>query len=108
MRWTSSAGYNSAWKVLPVKAEHRDLAEGEPVLAGAPVVLKHVATNVDLCCDGTPQLNDFGRDYETCCHVVATTGKQWKLLKEFEGTHDALYDNEGKSPNHFVFLNGNL
>jgi hypothetical protein len=108
VRWTSSAGYNSAWKVLPVKAEHRDLADGEPVLAGAPVVLKHAATNVDLCCDGTPQLNDFGRDYETCCHVVATTGKQWKLLKEFGGTHDALYDVEGKSPNHFIFLTGNL
>jgi hypothetical protein len=77
VRWTPSSGYNSAWKVVPVKAEHRDIAEGEPVLAGAPVVLKHVATNVDLCCDATPQLNDFGRDVRFPSHpCVCSRGAQ--------------------------------
>jgi hypothetical protein len=46
--------------------------------------------------------------YEMCCNMVITTGKQWKLLKEFSGTHDAMYDREGKQPNHFMFLTGNL
>mmetsp|Transcript_3563 Transcript_3563/g.6675 ORF Transcript_3563/g.6675 Transcript_3563/m.6675 type:complete len:232 (+) Transcript_3563:187-882(+) len=36
VRLTPSTGYISAWKVLPVKSSHRDVAEGEPVLAGGP------------------------------------------------------------------------
>jgi hypothetical protein len=37
VRMAPGTTYAAAWKVVPVNAAHRDLAEGEPVMAGAPV-----------------------------------------------------------------------
>lgn len=108
VRLTPNTSYLTAWKVLPVKTAHRDIAEGEPVLAGAPVVLKHCATNNDLACLGVVQMNDFGNEFEACCSTVATVGKRWSLQKDLLGTYDSQFDAEGGSPNTFVFITGNL
>jgi len=108
VRLTPSTGYASAWKVVPLRAIHREVAEGEPVAAGAAVALKHCATNADLCCLGVNQKNDFGTEFEMCCYTAGSSGKRWKLHKEVLGKHDAQYDVEGGSPNHFVFITRNI
>ncbi|KAK3251370.1 hypothetical protein CYMTET_39288 [Cymbomonas tetramitiformis] len=105
---TPSTAYDSAWKVLPVKPEHRDVAEGEPVMAGAPVVIRHCHTGQDLCCLGMQQKNDFGTEFEICANTVPTNGKNWKLHKDSTGLHDAQHDVAGSQPNFFCFVTGNL
>mmetsp|Transcript_14131 Transcript_14131/g.23921 ORF Transcript_14131/g.23921 Transcript_14131/m.23921 type:complete len:312 (-) Transcript_14131:145-1080(-) len=108
VRMAPGTSYAAAWKVVPVNAAHRDLAEGEPVMAGAPVVLVHCNTNADLCCPGVPQTNDFGSEYEACACTVTTMAKSWKLLKDQKGSHDSMHDAQTISPNHFVLITGNL
>uniref|UniRef100_A0A7S0QT10 Uncharacterized protein n=1 Tax=Pyramimonas obovata TaxID=1411642 RepID=A0A7S0QT10_9CHLO len=108
VRLNPGTNYPSAWKVVPIKAAHRDLAEGEPVMAGAPLALVHVNTSADLACTGAVHRNDFGAEYEACGCTVTGVAKTWKLLKDRNGTHDSLYETEGLSPNHFVFITGNL
>mmetsp|Transcript_32602 Transcript_32602/g.39459 ORF Transcript_32602/g.39459 Transcript_32602/m.39459 type:complete len:296 (-) Transcript_32602:526-1413(-) len=105
---TPTNEYKCVWKVMPPNSGDREVADGLPVMAGAPVILKHAATGQDLASLGLVHKNDYGNEFEVCVCTTQSNGKQWKLGKDKSGHHAAQHDVAGGLANVFVFITGNL
>lgn len=67
-------------QVQPINAADRPSAEGVEVMAGAPVLLIHCATQAPLCLEEDVKYpNDFGIEREVSVHAAVTTAMQQGL-----------------------------
>uniref|UniRef100_A0A7S2QFJ9 MIR domain-containing protein n=1 Tax=Zooxanthella nutricula TaxID=1333877 RepID=A0A7S2QFJ9_9DINO len=73
------------WKVLYPDVNQRFEMDGEPVLAGSPVVLQHVQTGSFLASDDIPYHNIFGQENEVHCHHYLSLNKTQNLTSEKKG-----------------------
>jgi len=77
--------YDCAWTILPVSVDDRIIAQGTPVLAGAPFVLVHCFTNKRLASVNIAIPTDFGSELGVCVHTYVETTKVNKLMRETIG-----------------------
>lgn len=84
---TVSAAPNgeTLWEILYPDVHQRIEMEGEPVLAGGPVVLRHVQTGSFLASDHIPYKNIFGNENEVHCFPYYALGKTQNLIGEKKG-----------------------
>jgi len=80
-----SPPYECAWMLLPVECDERIIANGTPVVAGAPFVLVHCFTNKRLAGVNVPVATDFGSELGLCAHTYTETAKVNKLMRETIG-----------------------
>lgn len=73
------------WQVLYPDTQCRFEMEGEPVPAGAPVVLRHVMTGSFLASDEIPYPNMFGVEFEVHCFPFFSLNKTQNLTSEKRG-----------------------
>lgn len=73
------------WQVLFPDTNSRFEMEGEPVPAGAPVVLRHTGTGSFLASDEIPYTNIFGCEYEVHCFPYYSLNKTHNLVGEKRG-----------------------
>ena len=74
-----------AWTILPGECDDRIIANGTPVVAGAPVVLVHCFTNKRLAAVNVTINTDFGSELGVCVHTYTETGKVNKLMRATSG-----------------------
>ena len=77
--------YDCAWEILPQNIDDRIIANGTPVIAGAPFVLTHCFTNKRLAAVNVNISTDFGTEAGICAHTYCETGKVNKLMRETMG-----------------------
>eukprot|EP00929_Paragymnodinium_shiwhaense_P001380 TRINITY_DN101606_c0_g1_i1.p2 TRINITY_DN101606_c0_g1~~TRINITY_DN101606_c0_g1_i1.p2 ORF type:complete len:297 (+),score=84.07 TRINITY_DN101606_c0_g1_i1:123-1013(+) len=75
----------TTWQILHPDTENRFETEGEPVPAGSPVVIRHVATGSFLASDEIPYNNIFGLEFEVHCFPYFSLGKSQNLVGEMKG-----------------------
>eukprot|EP00428_Durinskia_dybowskii_P014275 CAMPEP_0170212884 /NCGR_PEP_ID=MMETSP0116_2-20130129/6064_1 /TAXON_ID=400756 /ORGANISM="Durinskia baltica, Strain CSIRO CS-38" /LENGTH=288 /DNA_ID=CAMNT_0010463431 /DNA_START=83 /DNA_END=949 /DNA_ORIENTATION=+ len=73
------------WQVLYPDIGGRLEMDGEPVPAGSPIVLRHVATGSFLASDEIPYHNIFGAENEVHCFHYFSLSKTQNLVGEFKG-----------------------
>jgi hypothetical protein len=78
-------GYNTCWTIEYLDSSLKIAMEGSPVKAGDPFLLKHCATGRLLASDMVDYFNDYGNEYEVCCHNFLTSNKYQTLISEKEG-----------------------
>merc|ERR1711924_265057 len=61
------------------------MGEGEPVPAGTPLVIRHVATGSFLASDEIPYNNLFGLEFEVHCFPYYSLNKTQNLCSEKKG-----------------------
>jgi hypothetical protein len=67
-------GQAAIWTAMYANPEFRLDMEGKPIKANALVILRHQLTNVPLASSSAAKLtNDFGVEFEVCCHRYLTT-----------------------------------
>ena len=96
VRGGASPPYDCAWTILPGECDDRIIANGTPVVAGAPFVLVHCFTNKRLAAVNVNINTDFGSELGVCVHTYTETGKVNKLMRETIGrpTHGLISRNE--------------
>lgn len=77
--------YDCAWMLLPQNVDQRIVAQGSPVLAGAPFVLVHCFTNQRLASVNVGIPTDFGSELGVCVHTFTEATKVNKLMRETTG-----------------------
>ena len=82
---TETPPYDCAWFILPADVDERIIANGTPVIAGAPFVLVHCFTNKRLAGVNVSIPTDFGTELGLCVHTYTETGKVNKLMRETVG-----------------------
>jgi hypothetical protein len=80
-----SAPYDCAWVIQPQDVDQRIVAQGTPVVAGAPFVITHCFTNKRLAGVHITMPSDFGTELGVCAHTYTETGKVNKLMRESMG-----------------------
>lgn len=93
------------WQALYPDATARFEMDGEPVQAGAPLVMRHVQTGSFLASDEIPYHNIFGVEFEVHCFHYYSLGKSQNLVGEMKGeiTGDYALRKHGL-PNIWSFL----
>lgn len=81
----SEISYNSCWCIEPIDPTLRFSLEGKPVSLKEPFIIRHCATNRLLASDLIDYYNDYGHEYEVCCHNFLTNNKFQALISEKEG-----------------------
>jgi dolichyl-phosphate-mannose--protein O-mannosyl transferase len=77
--------YNTCWAIEYIDSALKVATEGSPVRAGDQFLLRHCATGRLLASDMVNYFNDYGNEYEVCCHNFQTTNKYQTLISEKEG-----------------------
>lgn len=77
--------FNTVWTIEHPDPNQRFEAQGLPIQANSPVVIKHSSTCHFLASDEIEYRNDFGMEYEVCVHSYATKNKSQNLALENEG-----------------------
>eukprot|EP00490_Sorites_sp_Unknown_P001008 CAMPEP_0114677624 /NCGR_PEP_ID=MMETSP0191-20121206/50761_1 /TAXON_ID=126664 /ORGANISM="Sorites sp." /LENGTH=299 /DNA_ID=CAMNT_0001950487 /DNA_START=45 /DNA_END=944 /DNA_ORIENTATION=- len=93
------------WQALYPDTNARFEMDGEPVQAGAPLVMRHVQTGSFLASDEIPYHNIFGVEFEVHCFHYFSLGKSQNLVGEMKGeiTGDYALRKHGL-PNIWSFL----
>jgi len=73
------------WQILYPDTQTRFEMDGEPVPAGSPLVLRHVATGSFLASDEIPYQNIFGTEFEVHCYPYYSLNKTQNLTSEKKG-----------------------
>jgi hypothetical protein len=81
----SAPSGETLWQILHPDNTNRFETEGEPVPAGDPVVLRHVATGSFLASDEIPYNNIFGLEFEVHCYPYFSLGKTQNMCGEKKG-----------------------
>jgi hypothetical protein len=81
----SAPNGETQWEILYPDITMRNEMEGEAVMAGAPIVLKHCATGCCLASDHIPYKNIFGTENEVHCFNYESLGKAQNLVGEMKG-----------------------
>lgn len=72
---TNMDSFDTVWTIEGIDPNTRFEAEGEPVLANAPLLVKHKSTCHFLASDKVDYKNDFGGEFEVTVHSYATKNK---------------------------------
>jgi len=99
-------GYECVWEVLTPDPTKRLVSEGVPVMVGAPIVLKHCATNQNLSVEGHSVMNYFGKELEVCSHNSASLGVQGQMEGMQAGKPATMLAKTPKDGNLFAFVTG--
>jgi len=81
----ASANGDTKFQFLYPDSATRFEMEGEPVPAGSPLVLRHVATGSFLASDEIPYQNLFGTEFEVHCYPYFSLNKTQNLTSEKKG-----------------------
>jgi len=103
---TNDAGFNTIWTVLCPDPAKRLVSEGSPVMAGAPVILCHAATNQYLCCEDKKYPNDFGTELEVSAHTTASLKVAFRLQGLIDGKPEHLSERPSYDSNVWHIVNG--
>lgn len=102
------AVFDSVWQVAPINPADVLAAEGQPVPAGAAVLLIHCATQAPLALDEYVCLpSDYGgagSELGVSCHAVSAHGKQLVLEHARKGEELRTLPKATLSDNHWVFV----
>jgi len=92
-----AANGETKWSFLYPDNSMRFEMEGEPVAAGAPLIIRHTQTGSFLASDEIPYENIFGRECEVHCFHYYSLGKCQNLVGEMKGeiTGDAALRKQG-------------
>jgi hypothetical protein len=77
--------YYTCWTIEYIDSSLKVALEGTPVKAGDAFHIKHCATGRLLASDLVNYFNDYGNEYEVCCHNFLTSNKYQTLISEKEG-----------------------
>jgi hypothetical protein len=70
--WAAAeSGADSIWQVLTPDPAMQLASEGQPLLIGAPVILRHVMTQQCLAAEAAAMGTDWGTEREVACHTFA-------------------------------------
>jgi len=73
--WTAAEGSaDSVWQVLTPDPAMQLASEGQPVLLGAPLLLRHVMTQQCLAAEAAAVGTDWGAEREVSVHTFAPAG----------------------------------
>ena len=78
----STKGYNSCWIIEHADPTLRFTMNGSPVALTDPFILRHCSTGRLLASDLIDYNNDYGREYEMCCHNFLSSNKYQQLVSE--------------------------
>jgi len=82
----SKTDFNTVWTIEHIDPKVRFENEGNPVLAGEPILLKHCQTAQWLASDPAHSIkNEFGAEYEVFGHSFQTLNKTQNLISEKTG-----------------------
>jgi len=73
------------WQILYPDTQTRFEMDGEPVPAGSPLCMRHVATGSFLSSDEIPYQNIFGSEFEVHCYPYYSLNKTQNLTSEKKG-----------------------
>jgi hypothetical protein len=73
------------WQILYPDTATRFEMDGEPVPAGSPLVIRHMATGSFLASDEIPYANIFGTEFEVHCYPYYSLNKTQNLTSEKKG-----------------------
>lgn len=100
---TAEPSGETKWQVVHPHPDLRGEAEGQPVPAGEPVLLKHVQTGSYLASDEIPYHNVFGPECEVHCFTYGALTKPAILAGEAKGETENSQKVIGK-PNLWTFV----
>lgn len=67
--------YSGTWIIDSLDPNFRFERQGEPVMVGEPILIRHSATSHYLASDLVKIKNDFGTEYEVSVHSFASKNK---------------------------------
>ncbi len=81
----SERSYNACWMIEHPDCTLRYSMEGKPVYVTDPFILRHASTGRLLASDLVDYYNDYGHEYEVCCHNFTSSNKYQTLDSEKNG-----------------------
>jgi hypothetical protein len=97
--------FDTVWKIAAQQPSKRFQSNTQPVPSSAPVLLLHAATNQALSSSALRHLNDFGSEFEVCCHTQAHVGRVHGLHAERLGLKVGEEGGRGEAvDNHWAVL----
>merc|ERR1712159_300273 len=94
--------YASTWQVLTPDPSKRMASEGSPVMAGAPLLLMHCATNQNLCCEPKTYNNDFGQEKEVSSYSDTSNRACYGVQQMREGVPNNLAEKRCSEANVWI------
>jgi Ca2+-binding EF-hand superfamily protein len=82
---SSLANASSTWVIEHADSKLRFEAQGSPVPANQPILIKHQATGQWLAADHINYRNDFGNEFEVCSHSFLIPKRTQQLGSEKAG-----------------------
>lgn len=77
--------YNTQWVIDSIDPNDRFERQGEPVMKGEPILIRHCQTDHYFGSDSVIEKNDFGTEYEVMTHSFAAMNKTQNLELEKKG-----------------------
>ena len=84
----------------------RQVSEGVPVAAGAPIVIRHCQTNQCLAVPGATVANDFGDEFEVAGHTASSAGVAFVMQGLATGKPSGMTAKAPGDVNTFVIVAG--
>jgi len=72
---TNKDCFDTVWEIEDLDPNTRFEANGEPVMANGPILIKHASTCHFLASDTVEQKNDYGAEFEVSVHSYSTNNK---------------------------------
>lgn len=104
--FTHRSTYDTVWTVVTPNPEERLISEGAEVMAGAPVLLMHCATQKPLCIEAHKVPNDFGYELELSARSAVNNGMKLALEQMFTGKLKGFMPKCEMSDNFWTFVGG--
>ncbi|KAJ9532387.1 hypothetical protein QJQ45_010424 [Haematococcus lacustris] len=105
--FTYKQTYDTVWEVVTPEPAERALSVGLEVLAGAPILLLHCATQKPLLADvGQKYPNDFGIEFELSARVNGSKGLKLALEQSSKGLLKGTLRKGEHSDTFWAFMAG--
>mmetsp|Transcript_17107 Transcript_17107/g.36945 ORF Transcript_17107/g.36945 Transcript_17107/m.36945 type:complete len:401 (-) Transcript_17107:72-1274(-) len=97
---------DTVWQVVTPEPEHRVVSEGVEVLAGAPILLMHMATQKPLLVEQQKYPNDFGFELELSARAHTSQGLKLAMEQTAKGLLKGSMPKPENSGNVFTLITG--
>ncbi|KAF5831151.1 flagellar associated protein [Dunaliella salina] len=104
--FTSRDSFDTVWEVLTTDPAQRSLSAGLEVLAGAPIILLHCATQKPLVLENQKYPNDFGMELEVTARVSAPKGLKLALEQTRIGIMKGSMQKLDNPDTNWTFMTG--
>ena len=98
--------FDTVWQVVTPDPAQRTLSEGVEVLAGAPILLVHCATQKPLIVEKNKYPSDFGIEYELSARPSTSQGMKLAMEQTSQGIMKGSTPKPESSENLFTFIAG--